>query len=252
MKIISLLLFLGEEAVCDDSSRREKHFKLVIDFIDKQQKAITSHYQKIILKFLIIIQSHWFLTLGFLAYIFKMLNSKTIQDTLNFFCYQTEVQGRTSKFCLGSLIADGSFSWQNEIISRAGLDPANNARLNKLPTLLAQNQTTTPLVERSKVVPTSDIYLVLITIALINFVVSLLVILFLVKSNKSKLPREEISDENCCEALLEKNESEEYLRVDAAIINHVRTEKINYLFYCPKVIILKNCMNIIISSRIKQ
>ncbi len=215
------LLFLGELLECDDLYRREKHLKLVIDFIDKQQKAITGHYQKIIFKFLIIIQSHWFLTLGFLAYIFKMLNSKTIQNSLNFICYHTEMQGRTSKFCLDTLISESSLNWQNEIIFRSGLNPINNAKLNKLPTLMAQNQTTQSVNLKPKLEQTSDIYLVLITIALINFVISLMVILFLIKSNK-KLNSKSADDRNCRELLFEKKDSDEYLRVDANIINHVK------------------------------
>lgn len=200
----------------DDNKDQERQFNLIIQFIDKQQKAITGLYQKILLKYFIIIQSHWFLTVAFLAYLLKMINPKHLNEVINFACYQTEIKSRNSKFCPASISAEATFRWQNEIIFRSGY-PVNQGNLNMLSTLLAQNQTIPKL--RSNIESNSDVYLLLISVALVNLIISLVVILFLARSHRKSKKQCQLNEAK--EKLLNGGEVEEYLRVDASIIQQV-------------------------------
>ena len=172
---------------------------------EKPPKTIKRIYEKIVLKYLIVVQSHWMLTIGVLFYMLYIIREDTINNILKRICYESIVSTGRSQFCLSSLIKSNIFTWKNEIIFRAGYP------------IYTHNQTLPSLSTKSSYTSVA-VYLLLISVALINFFITLVIILVLFNSRKK-------NENSYCNSEAESNclltSSDDYIRVDVTISNHV-------------------------------
>ena len=182
---------------------------------EKPPKTIKRIYEKIVLKYLIVVQSHWMLTIGVLFYMLYIIREDTINNILKRICYESIVSTGRSQFCLSSLIKSNIFTWKNEIIFRAGYS------------IYTHNQTLPSLSTKSSYTSVA-VYLLLISVALINFFITLVVILVLFNSRKK-------NENSYCNSEAESNclltSSDDYIRVDVTISNHVNILEKNWNFY---------------------
>ena len=195
----------------------------IIRFIEKQKKAIVHIYQKTLLKYFIVIQSHWILTACFLTYVFKILNDSRVKAFFNYLCYKTEMYSRSSHFCFQSIFNDNIFVWKSEIIYRS-LPTTTKRSFNKLSTILTSSNHRNVDDRVEKVSTNGDVYLLLTSIALINFVITLLIILLLIKSHlahKKKSNKVNQHEVDCGDSLVIKSHEQEYIRIDANLLDIV-------------------------------
>lgn len=141
----------------------------VLNMVNKQRNIMLNIYRKILLKFLVVVQSHWIITVGFLVYIFKVKSESSLDGLLSHLCYKFEMASKKSHLCFETFISENIIAWKNEIVFRSKL--AMNAG-----ELATKNQTISYL---DKIKSNGDVYLLLTSVGVLNFLLSFLVIVFL-------------------------------------------------------------------------
>lgn len=197
--------------VSNETRRQLVHWDVskltVLNVTDKQRKSILNIYQKIIFKFFVIIQSHWLMTVGFLIYIFKVLNQGTLNSLLNHVCYRLEMTSKKSHLCFESFISENIIAWKNEIIFRSkhSMNAGGSATKNQTLAII------------DKVKSNGDIYLLLTSVAGLNFILSCLVVVYLVRSQRLRKDdmNTVVSNSN---SLMMRKENSDFLKIDKTTV----------------------------------
>jgi hypothetical protein len=173
---------------------------LVIMF-KMHHKEITKNYLQTILKYFIGVQANFLLTAGFIFYIIFIVREFSIDKIFNQTCMDTIANATRTQLCPAPLAKSLFFNWRTEITQRRVTLIQNAKRIeNSLAvatTDLASNQSAAAVSSSSvnsfqlntgvtaKFSPVEDIYLLLISVSLINFFVSLVVPLIFIKASAS-------------------------------------------------------------------
>lgn len=154
---------------------------------NKQQLELTEQYQTTIFKYFILIQSNLLISAGFIFYIIKIIGQYSIDKVFNQVCLDSIVNSTQRQSCPRNTF----FNWKNEISHRKISLLSNAKKIENLfrnqvtyQSSLFDNQTISAESLLNRQSPIEDIYLLLISVSLIIFFISLSVPLALIKQSK--------------------------------------------------------------------
>lgn len=193
------------------------HFKetdMLVLLFKSHHKEIMRNYMQTMLKYFIGIQANFLLATMFMVYIIFIVNGYSVDKIFNQVCMDTIANATRSQICPSLLARNLFFNWKNEMLQRKLALQANARRLESsvmikplssvghysamaqqgaaaaadtiTPTSISSTVSNAPSNQNylgSKFSPVEDIYLLLISVSLINFFISLVVPLIFIKAN---------------------------------------------------------------------
>ena len=158
-------------------------------------------YQKLIFKFFILLQSHWLILAGLIYYVIRLIGIESIDSIFSKVCMQSIVSSSGSKLCPVSILKNDVFSWKHEILLRK--TPSYNDEPGRLSNPHAgqvftqKNHTFKGFLDlfdpqpgavgvssSIKLFTIEDVYLLLISISLIKFILSLFISFLFIKTKR--------------------------------------------------------------------
>ncbi len=116
----NLILELQEK-----NKKNEKQPKSGLDMIlaniEKKASSLNA-LKKVILKYFIVLQSHWILTISFFVYTVYIMGESSVNSVLSLICLES-VNTTKFKLCPTQLMTNEFFSWKNEISYRKSGQP---------------------------------------------------------------------------------------------------------------------------------
>ena len=189
-------------------------------------------------------------------YIVFIIGENQIDTIFNQICMDSIVNSTKSQICPSFLIKNSFFNWKNEILNRKMLlittkKPSLNLNRIQLNDVVDHNLKNmdhlNPLNQtsklESKLSPIEDIYLLLLSVSMINFFISLIIPLVLIRSNRrsKKLIESSSFDENDSKQkfltsddssnALDENDDENGGFIQEAVVNFFKHIKLISFFF---------------------
>jgi hypothetical protein len=230
---------------------------LIESIFQKEQILTINKYKTLILKYIIAIQTNWILIAIFIFYIVYIVGYKELDKVFNQACLESIVNQTRSQVCPAS-IRSSFFNWKNEIFHRklstassSSIGISNDEDDSKQTSIEHSHDAVTQSMKKThffihdnsitmnpnktyfsiynfnnKTTTIEDIYLLLISVALVNFFVSLAIPLILIKSNKQskKIFKSSISSSSINLNEISENKKKKLLITNSDVNNEENTE----------------------------
>jgi hypothetical protein len=158
---------------------------MILANIEKRAASLNA-FKKVLLKYFIVIQSHWILTICFFVYTVYIMGESSVNSVLSLICLES-VNTTKFKLCPTQLMTNEFFSWKNEISYRKSGQPNSQSSyyLVSLQKLFQsydnKNQTDSKMRPNYNYI--DDIYLLMISVSLICFFICVLMPLVIIRTN---------------------------------------------------------------------
>ena len=176
----------------------------MISIYKSEHVELIKSYQKKLFKYFVFLQSNLFISAIFIGFILYLVGENSIDKLFNQFCTESIVNSTRMQICPSLIGRSSFFNWKNEILHRrisqksSSNDLVDDFELSRSSQLFQKilsssrnhsaNSIVASLSSLSKLSPIEDVYLLLICLSLINFFLSLILPIFLVKPNR-KAPK---------------------------------------------------------------
>ena len=181
---------------------------LLVILFKEHHKEIMKNFLQTFIKYFVGLQANFSFVAGFIFYIIFIVREYSLDKIFNQTCMDTIANATHTMICPSFLAKNLFFNWKTEILHRKFTLTANAKRIDSTLNLSddgdsensakysyqmhaldgsSRNQSIHPtyLSHPTKFSPIEDIYLLLISVSLINFFVSLVVPLIFIKANSN-------------------------------------------------------------------